>query len=144
MTVLPAKTQIGLGICPVWSESSLSAWRKLGSLATQWACSEDWSDWADAQADLSLRWTHSHFVGLWFICSLNKRKCMETIKTCGDCYWNQVCVYHNRDLPTTFEPRYEKTCLRDFPTRSDSNWSAQLQKLALGLKFWLQDLETLH
>ena len=22
-----------------------------------------WSDWADAQADLSLRWTHSHFVG---------------------------------------------------------------------------------
>ena len=24
-------------ICPVWSESSLSAWRKLGSLATHWA-----------------------------------------------------------------------------------------------------------
>ena len=23
-----------------------------------------WSDWADAQADLSLRWTHTHFVGL--------------------------------------------------------------------------------
>ena len=23
-----------------------------------------WSDWADAQADLSLRWAHSHFVGL--------------------------------------------------------------------------------
>ena len=22
-----------------------------------------WSDWADAQADLSLRWTHSHIVG---------------------------------------------------------------------------------
>ena len=22
-----------------------------------------WSDWADAQADLSLRWVHSHFVG---------------------------------------------------------------------------------
>ena len=32
-------------------QSSLSAWRKLGSLAT------------DAQADLSLRWVHSHFVG---------------------------------------------------------------------------------
>ena len=26
---------------PVWSESSLSAWRKLGSLATHWAHSED-------------------------------------------------------------------------------------------------------
>ena len=39
--VRPAKTQIGLGINPVWSESSLSAWRKLGSLATHWAHSED-------------------------------------------------------------------------------------------------------
>ena len=28
----PAKTQISLGIRPVWSESSLSAWRKLVSL----------------------------------------------------------------------------------------------------------------
>ena len=37
----PAKTQISLGIRPVWSESSLSAWRKLGSLATRWADSED-------------------------------------------------------------------------------------------------------
>ena len=27
------------------------------------ADSEDWSDWADAQADLSLRWAHSHSVG---------------------------------------------------------------------------------
>ena len=25
--------------------------------------SEDWSDWADAQADVSLRWAHTHFVG---------------------------------------------------------------------------------
>ena len=32
-----AKTQISLCICPVWSESLLSAWRKLGSLATHWA-----------------------------------------------------------------------------------------------------------
>ena len=37
-------------IRPVWSESSLSAWRL-------------WSDWMDAQADLSLRSAHSHFVG---------------------------------------------------------------------------------
>ena len=34
LTVHPSKTQISLGICPVWSESSLSPWRKLGSLAT--------------------------------------------------------------------------------------------------------------
>ena len=41
MTVRPAKTQISLGIHPVWSESSLSAWRNLGSLATHWVHSED-------------------------------------------------------------------------------------------------------
>ena len=32
----------------------------------------------------------------------------------------------------------------EFPTRSDWNWPAQPQKLAWGLKFWLQKLETLH
>ena len=44
-----------------------------------------WSDWADAQADLSLRWAHSHFVGFvmsrlncmcrqnWFTWSLGER-----------------------------------------------------------------------
>ena len=29
-------------------------------LSAQWRL---WSDWADAQADLSLRWMHSHFLG---------------------------------------------------------------------------------
>ena len=41
VAVPPAKTQISLGIRPVWSESSLSAWRKLGSLANHWAHSID-------------------------------------------------------------------------------------------------------
>ena len=41
MIMCPAKTQISLRICPVWSESMLSARRKLGSLATHWAHSED-------------------------------------------------------------------------------------------------------
>ena len=70
LPVCPAKTQISLGIRPIWSESSLSAWRKLGSLATHWVQSEDWSEWADAQADPSLHWAHRHFVGfvmLWLI-----------------------------------------------------------------------------
>ena len=39
--VRPAKTQISLGIRPVWSEPSQSAWRKLGSSAIHWAQSED-------------------------------------------------------------------------------------------------------
>ena len=62
--VRPAKTQIILGIRPVWPESLLSAWRNLGSLATHSVHSEDWSDWANAQADLSFRWAHMPFC--WF------------------------------------------------------------------------------
>ena len=57
--VRPAKTQISLGIRPVWSEASLSAWRSYPLSAQR----RLWPDWADAQADLSLRWAHSHFVG---------------------------------------------------------------------------------
>ena len=35
------------------------AWVLSYQLSAQWKL---WSDWADAQADLSLRWAHSHFV----------------------------------------------------------------------------------
>ena len=52
--ICPTKTQISQGIRRDWSESSLFAWSKIRSLATHCAHSEDWSDWADAQADLSL------------------------------------------------------------------------------------------
>ena len=41
VSVRSAKTQFSLGIRTVWSESSLSAWRNLWSLATHWAHSED-------------------------------------------------------------------------------------------------------
>ena len=39
--VRPAKTQTSLDICPVWSFSSLAAWRNIGSLATHWTYSEN-------------------------------------------------------------------------------------------------------
>ena len=42
-------------IRPVWSESSLSTWRNLGSLATNWAHSED-SDL------LGLGWAHNYAI----------------------------------------------------------------------------------
>ena len=63
MSVRPAKTQISLGIRPVWSESSLCAQWVAKDPKFLNADSEDWSDWVDAQADLSLRWAHTHFVG---------------------------------------------------------------------------------
>ena len=58
MSVRPAKTQISLGIRPVWSESSLCA---------HWVAKDPRFLHADSkdsdQTDLSLRWAHTHFVG---------------------------------------------------------------------------------
>ena len=54
MSVRPAKTQISLGIRPVWSVFAVymkKPWIRSYSLSAQWRL---WSDWADAQADLSL------------------------------------------------------------------------------------------
>ena len=63
MSVRPAKTQISLGIHPVWSESSLCAQWVAKDPSFLHADSEDWSDRANAQADLSLHWQYNHFVG---------------------------------------------------------------------------------
>ena len=95
--VRPAKTQISLDIRPDRSESSLSAWRKLGSLATQWAHSKDWSDWADS--DQSLRWTHTHFLGFLMRCLIWCRVClwMQNLGKGGTClsppiiYYRSIC-----------------------------------------------------
>ena len=59
----PAKTRISLGIRPVYRVFAVrmkKAWVLSYPLSGQWRL---WSDWADAQADLSLPWAHSHFVG---------------------------------------------------------------------------------
>ena len=58
LTWRPTKTQISLRIRAVWLESSLFAWRHciLGyPKCAQWRF---WSECADAQADLNLRWAH--------------------------------------------------------------------------------------
>ena len=63
-SVCPVKTQISHGIRPVWPESSVSAWKNIGTLATQWADSED-SDQTERMPRLI--WVFaghtSHFVG---------------------------------------------------------------------------------
>ena len=85
-------------IRPVWSESLLSAWRKVGSLAPHKVQSEDWSDWADAQADLSLRWVHRSFVGfvmLWLIYQIGLEAHERSEK-----YWS--CKNQLRTVRTLF------------------------------------------
>ena len=57
-SVHPAKNQISLGIHPVWSIFAVCMkkhWVLSYPLRTLWRL---WSDWTDAQADLSLRWVH--------------------------------------------------------------------------------------
>ena len=62
-----------------------------------------WSDWADAQADLSLRWAHTHFVGFVtrrLIILTSKVRLFNMFKgqTCvcivfRDCTWPHVAVF---------------------------------------------------
>ena len=82
--VCPAKTQISLGIHPVWSESSLTARRNIGSLATQGAHSED-SDqigWMPRLIESSL---DAHVILLVFVVKF------QTLKNCFN-YFNMNSV----------------------------------------------------
>ena len=58
----PSEDSDQTGLRPVWSESLL---------CTQWVAKDPSFLHEDAQADLSLRWAHSHFVGFvtrWLKC----------------------------------------------------------------------------
>ena len=49
----------------LWSQSSLSAWRTLGPYSHPLSAQRRlWSDWMDAQSDMSLCWVHISFC--WF------------------------------------------------------------------------------
>ena len=60
VTVRPEKTQISLSIRPVFAVRMKNAWVLSYPLSAQRRL---WSVLADAQADLSICWAHSHFVG---------------------------------------------------------------------------------
>ena len=75
----------------------LSAWWRL------------WSDWADAQADLSLRWAHSHFVG--FIMS-------QLI------YYSQL-----RHAASSYGPGHAKTCLMAYANNKGADQPAHPRSL---------------
>ena len=60
--VRPAKTQISLDIRPVWSESSLSAWRMLRPFAIHWAHSEDSDQTGRTVILLVLSWGGSYMI----------------------------------------------------------------------------------
>ena len=87
--VCPAKTRIRPGIRPVWSESSLSAWRKLGSLATHWAHSED-SDqtgWTPSLGAHSFCW-FCHVAAQFMLCTLEVERICDGINHFVIKAWN--------------------------------------------------------
>ena len=93
--VRPAKMQNSLGICPVWSESS--------KLCALWVAKESrflrlWSDWADAQADLSLGWVHSSFC-----CFCHEKRGIFVILEMR---------IHSHQGGAIIKPHHEKTCLQ--------------------------------
>ena len=105
--VCPAKTQISLGIHPVWSEYSLSAWRKVGSLkkATHKPHSED-SDQTGRMPRLI--WVFAgrtcHFVGfvIWrlicfqqFYSNAPKFSFRQILATNEDCPWRTIHWFIN-------------------------------------------------
>ena len=88
-----------------------------------------WSDWADAQADLSLRWAHTHSVGfvmrrliyLVLFCSLlslcsslfvpwlpqNTSRSLADLSMKFTCMY--TCIRNNREQAIIIEPPHDKT-----------------------------------
>ena len=67
------------------------------------------------------------FVKLAFFAMLLLMQCVTLCKMCRP-----------------YEPRCEKTGLRGFPTRSDTNQAVQLQKMARSLNFQIEKVEGLY
>ena len=99
MTVRPAKTDQPWHLPSEDRSARASAQSDQSSLCAQWvakdpsflhADSEDsWSNWADAKADLSLRWAHTHFVG--FVMS---RLIWANIAVPGLSYTRDISTHH--------------------------------------------------
>ena len=108
MSVCPAKTQISLGICPVWSVFAVPLMGSYGPKLSSCGQRRLWSDWVDAQADLSLRWAHSHFVG--FVMSrLNSCALRVTLKSHFTWFF-QVLYFKSHKKLSTFECRLKVRC----------------------------------
>ena len=58
-----ANTMISLGTHPVWSVFAIHKKKHWVLGYSYWVHSEDWLDWVDAKADLSLCWMHMSVFG---------------------------------------------------------------------------------
>ena len=123
--VRPAKTQISLGIRPVWSASSLSAWRKLRSFATHWAQSED-SDQTGRMPRLIWVFAGRTVIllvlsccGSYYVCQINwtERSC----RLFGPRQANLVLIAY-ASSEGSGEPAHPRSLARTFAARSYKHW----------------------
>ena len=134
----PAKTPISLGIRPVWSESSLSAWRKLGSLATNWTHSED--------SDRTWRMPRLILVFAWLTLTLLVLSCRGSFIINADQFRPTCCFRSNivyewiyrlilddgmftitKKSHVLYARPYTQGCLSDYPLPyGDSNYRIEL------------------
>ena len=97
--VTPVKTQISLSICPVWS---VFADRMKKALVLSYPLSAQqrlWSDWADAQADLSLCWAQMPFCSFCHEAAQIKNQMTSS-------NWN-CCSTRSTDLDTLTIASYQ-------------------------------------
>ena len=74
--------------------------------------SEDWSDWVNAQADLSLRWVHTHFVGFvmrLLICLYGKKN-QNHILSVFLRYWQRYCLAKYKSISAATWQNQQSDC----------------------------------
>ena len=86
------------------------------SSATHQAHSGDWSEWADAQADLSLRWAHTHFVGFvmsWLICAQPRLRSactsMQSVQSSLST-WKSIGFLAIHRMPSALDVHADRLC----------------------------------
>ena len=118
-SVRPAKTQISLGIRPVWSESDLKQnWVLSYPLSTQRRL---WSDWADAQADLSLRWAQKSFC--WFCHEVAQNSSSSSLHNAAHIYFITFFTFRIEPNMKSFTHANNIVLRRDIYIHSLNNWS---------------------
>ena len=75
---------------------------------TKWLCVQRRlrSHWVDAQADLSLRWVHTHFVGFvmsWLIYAITTSQFGQQLIIT---LWLDNCTWERMFYPVTENPSY--------------------------------------
>ena len=115
----PAKTQIRLSICPVWSEPSLSTWRNIGPIASHWAHGKD-SDQTGWMPRLIWVFTGGtgHFVGLVTRLFIWSRSTKNQHRVKNFQWWNVTspesgvhpCIWQSRVEGLSSFPSLQENC----------------------------------